>query len=72
MNEVTLLLSAYGAVGYLIGGFMLFAAKAHRWRNPWADDKAFALAVLWPVCAIYVVCRSLICGIVKLVQDEVL
>ncbi len=68
MNIALFLIALYGAFAYLIGALIFFGAKA----DPWSNDKAFAFAVLWPLCVIYVICRSLIHGIVKLVKDEVL
>lgn len=72
MNVGLLIFAVYGVFAYLIGGLMFFGAKAHRWRDPWPVDKAFAFAVLWPLCVLYAVCRSLVRGIVTLIKDEVL
>lgn len=71
MNEVTFLLSVYGAVIYIIVGLMTFCSVTSSWTNPWSGDKAFALAVLWPAWLVLFLGKSLVTGVIKLAKDFV-
>ena len=72
MSTALLIAVVYGLVIYAIVGMIIFGSHTGRWTDPWPADKAFALAVFWPICVFFALSRALVFGIVKLIKEEVL
>lgn len=68
MNEI-ILLSVYGTVIYVAVAIGTFGALTTRWSDPWPGDKAFALAVFWPMCLALFLGKNLVTGVIKLAKD---
>jgi len=50
---------------------MAFCSVTSSWTNPWPGDKAFALAVFWPVCLVLFLGKDLVTGVIKLAKEFV-